>query len=80
MMLLNMSMIHWRTMCDVNRVISLFFFEEPTGAGDNFLAMIENSNLHHVSARTLFQSGGAPPHFSCCVHSFPDRKSPDCYI
>jgi hypothetical protein len=63
-----------------NEVIGPFFFEEPTMSSDTFLAMMENTGLHHAPMGTVFQSDGAPPHFSHHVHSFLDREFPDCWM
>jgi hypothetical protein len=59
------------------KVTSPFFFEEPMVTSDRFLPTMENN---HVSVRTLFQLGDAPPHFTQCVHALLDRKFPDCWL
>jgi hypothetical protein len=63
-----------------NKVTSLLLSEEPAVTGDTFLAIIENTALHHVPVRTVFQSDGAPHYFSCCVRVFLDKEFPDCWI
>jgi hypothetical protein len=40
---------------DENQVTGPFFLEEPTVAGDTFLAMMDNTALHHVHMETVFQ-------------------------
>jgi hypothetical protein len=35
------------------KIISLFYFEEPVVTGDTFLAMMENTALHHVPVVTV---------------------------
>jgi hypothetical protein len=55
---------------------SFLFFEEPMVTGDIFLAVMENTALHHVLG-TVFQLDLAPPHFSHCVHVFLDRELRD---
>jgi hypothetical protein len=47
---------------------------------DTFLAVMENSALHHVPLETIFPLVGAPPHFSCCVYACLDRKLPNHWI
>jgi hypothetical protein len=42
--------------------------------GDNFLAMMENNALSHVTLGTVFQLDGAPPHFFHHVDAFMDRE------
>jgi hypothetical protein len=41
--------------------------------GDILLSALENTVVHHVPMKTVFQSGGAPPQFSSHVHAFLDR-------
>jgi len=48
-----------------NRVFSPFFFEVSVVTDDTYLAMLDNTALHHVTMGTVFQLGGAPPYFSC---------------
>jgi hypothetical protein len=62
------------------RVIGPFLFEEPTVTGDTFPAIMMNISLRHVPIGTVFQSGGAPPHFSRHVRAFLDKEFPDSWI
>jgi hypothetical protein len=62
-----------------NKVIGFFFLEHMV-TGDTFLAMMENTNLHHVLVRTVFQLHGAPRYVSHYVHTLRDREFPDCWI
>jgi hypothetical protein len=48
----------------MKNIISPFFFEEPTMAGENFLAMMEDFPIRWCTTS-----------FSHCVHAFLDRKS-----
>jgi hypothetical protein len=63
-----------------NNIISPFHFEESAVTDEEFLAMMKNNDLHHIPAGTVFQSDGAPPHFSSCVHVFLDSEFPDHWI
>jgi hypothetical protein len=60
----------------MENIISNFFFEEHLVTGKTFLATMEKTVLHHIPARTVFQSGGAPSHFSHGVHAFLGRELP----
>jgi hypothetical protein len=74
-------------MCDLQKVnmrcavmeniISNFFFEKHLVTGKKFLATMEETALHHIPARTVFQLGGAPSHFSHGIHTFLGREFPD---
>jgi hypothetical protein len=48
--------------------------------GDTFLAMMENTALHHVPVRTVFQLDSIPPHFSHCVCAFLDGAFCNCWL
>jgi hypothetical protein len=45
--------------------------------GDTFLAMMENTALHHVPVGTVFQLDGVLPCFFHCVHAFLDTELPE---
>jgi hypothetical protein len=44
---------------------------------DTFLAMMENTVLHHVLMGSVSQLDGTLPHLSSHIRAFLDRKFPD---
>lgn len=50
-----------------NNIIFSFVFEEPMVTGETISAMMEETVLHHIPVRTMFQFHGETFHFSCHI-------------
>lgn len=61
----------------MKNINSPFYLEEHLVAGNKFLVIIEETALRHIPAGTVFKLGGAPSHFSHCVHAFLSTEFPD---